>query len=420
MNPNFMKREFYKHSQIFENKFFMFLAFVSFAVSTMKLITPNSPYQIQMGRNQVLIAKNPIYFKGKAYLSSSSSSVDVFGDTDYYIINFTSPGYIDVSTIIDRKFYYYIFDLEYCSSIDIIINPISKHYYGAKAKGYSTSYNINDTMVDNLRRCFWYIADSTYTVTLRTVDTESADKLSYSKGENGSYTSLFWNDEETLPDFSVLRVVWATDSSNVKGYAGFTMEMRYGSGDYLRPTTKNLKCISEDPSECTWYTIETLPTPKDDDDDDGLSLMVIMIICMACFFVFVFFVIGGFLLITNKFKLGASSETVNHEDASQNEQTNVPQQQQNAQPQAVYVAPVYVQPQAQYVQPQYGQAQQPFNGQIQQQPYIGESPNPHIQQQPYIAQSQQPQYYQQPVVSNQPNPYENIVQTNVIHDEKEI
>ena len=390
----------------------MLLAFASLVASDSDIVTPLQPATIYVQASRVLVARDSTLFTGKAYLSSSSYSHDVFGSTGYYVINFTSAGYVDVYSTVTQTFYYSIFSLSYCTSIDIFINPPSGHYYGTKAKKFSTTYSTNETMSNRLARCFWYVMDSTYSVTLRTSKIESTDKLSYS---TSGITSFYYvpssTSTEKISSVSVtdeFRVMWKTDSSTVKGYAGFWMTKTGSDYGYLRPTSKNMKCISSGYS-CTWHTMNS------NFDDDVLTVGAIVGIVFACIVVIVVIVIilsccccfecwaGCCCYCCLSAFCGSRYDSSKEEHkSSHHEETQVvvitnsaPQPQpQYVQPQPAYVAqPGYVQPQVQYGQPQYVQPQQPYM-----QP-----------QQPYM---QQQQFYpaapvQAPVAATQ-NPYSGV------------
>jgi len=389
-------------------------------------IPANGQTILSVSGNSIFVAPQPEYFAGTA------GGTNVFGNTGLYVLNFTSSGTVVVSNpkSYAQVFDYYIFPTkfnnQYCSSIDIVIEPQSGFYYGARKKGLSTTYSYNETMANSFTRCFYFIMNAEYYATFTTSNIESYDHLNYSTSSN-LYSKVSSVSTIVYPD-DHLSALWKTDSTILRGYAGFRLTKTGSSSTYSfkRPTTANMLCVST--YYCNWKTSNTLAPPDNDyssssssydDEMSDFSSTIITIVCVTLgFFVIVIIIICCFCSQIFKclcYPHGTETQQpeVQHTD---NSKVIIIQADAPA-PGVQYAQPppqvVGTQPQPYMVpaQPQYMTTpQQPYMVPPQQ-PVMAPAPQPYMAPapQPYMAPPQQPvapQLYMEP--PTEPNPYQSV------------
>ena len=297
------------------------------------IATPSSNTPIEVDKNTILIPTNPKDVYGT--IETADGTITVFGDTDYYILNFTVSSTVYVKARFNScNFYYGLVTINDCTMSKIMINPPNGHI-----TRISTNENSNITMESDQRLCYFYVWEQTetYKFELKASQIEQADTLQYSITLAPSYTKV--TSTTTISPYQyMLGVVFDTDVALEYGYVQIKIVKGTIPAIQLNPTVDNMFCVNSADTglrgeDCDWQIIptrnwDTSSDPNDDgdddDDDDGDTDTIVIFVIV---FVIVFFIMVIVIILYRRkafFKCCSNSPKVSTEGSnnSSNQQTN--------------------------------------------------------------------------------------------------
>ena len=239
---------------------FPFFCFFSFSQIKQLTINSNASVKIPVKENHFLIPLSPNDFEGEIQTFDENHSVNyvnVFGSTQYTIINFTVDSEISVKTKngLSNTFYYYIFPSLYCNLINIIINPPDNHIISVTREDGRT-YPLEKSM----RYCFFYMWNPSYKYSIA-ITKDGLDKSDYLDYSTEPYNSSGWERAISIHNVQstgVLGVKFETDDQGFYGKARIHLSTTYRIENSAIPTNENVFCVNSNESTiideiCSFY-----------------------------------------------------------------------------------------------------------------------------------------------------------------------
>ncbi|KAH0791061.1 hypothetical protein GPJ56_005196 [Histomonas meleagridis] len=220
-------------------------------------------------------------------ITGSLGSTPIFGNTQHYIINFTTTASITISNPSSetQPFYYSLFKLNNsCNNIDIYINPPSSHSWEVSLDYTETA---NTTMENYQAICFWFAWDKNneYSYKITNGCTGEDTTISYTKTpEIFDLTDV--NSTEILnPVSGTMEIIYKTGFRDVGGVAEFSLSSTSNSINSLHPTSINSLCAGD---LCKWNDYsdhKTWVIPKKPSNTTQIVVIVFAIIFGICGFI---------------------------------------------------------------------------------------------------------------------------------------
>ena len=195
----------------------MFFVFASFSASYRIVIEPNSNQEISVSEGFKMFPESPEEWEAR-FVNDNMDRV--FGNTRIKAINFVKPGKVIVynDKNFERIFVYYLFKYTTCSQSTFIYNPYAGFYYEVAEPDFATN-ETNETMINHMDRCFYFIMKSDYNVTVNLSQIDASyDKLYLTNAIESTLSYYYtYNGVFNLTMNGAWIFKWSTDYSQPYG-----------------------------------------------------------------------------------------------------------------------------------------------------------------------------------------------------------
>ena len=274
----------------------MFSVFSVLSASRSVKIGPKSSVNISVNSGYDLIPESPDEWKGTVFDPNNETvSQEIFKGARIKGINFTGSGTISVRNEenYERTFVYYLFRHNFCSKVDIVLNPFSGYYYET-AESLETTKNTNETMQNYMNRCFYIIMQNKYDINFVVTNTyRVGDFLLYNDDTESRFSDISvhnYDNTETMsgPFF----IKWKTDYSYAYGFVRFEFHTT-GKVNYSKIYVSNIYTISASTKSNSTGVDENM---ENEEIKRNFSMSIAVIVSLWIIFI----IIVALVILTNR------------------------------------------------------------------------------------------------------------------------